>query len=270
MLTPKTFTTRNGSRFISITLLAISAIMLIGLEYKVPGWLFWSAGLISLSLCQKNFRNHIALIYLSLALLGLIPISTDITNENILRMGSVLLLALSLPYFLERKFAEKTAISFPFHHGRKWYKKEVAYIVITAVIAYLVLPFYFQNTGAYLNWSVDNTFASIGRLFIGTNALGIWDELFFISTVLAILRLHLPFWQANGLQAVLFTSFLYDLGFVGWAPYIIYPFALTQGYIFKKTDSLLYIITIHLTLDFVLFLALINAHHPHLVDIFIT
>ena len=46
-------------------------------------------------------------------------------------------------------------------------------------------------------------------------------------------------------------------------------FALTQGYIFKKTESLLYVITIHLTLDLVLFLALLNVHTPTLADIFL-
>ena len=112
--------------------------------------------------------------------------------------------------------------------------------------------------------------AGISLLFIGTNALGIWDELFFIITVLALLRRHLPFFWANAIQAVLFTAFLYELGFRGWAPLAIYPFALLQGIVFKKTHNLLYIIAIHLTIDFVLFLALINAHHPHLVDIFIT
>ncbi len=76
------------------------------------------------------------------------------------------------------------------------------------------------------------------------------------------------FWQANLTQGVLFVSFLYELGFVGWAPLVLYPFALVQGQILRKTDSLLYVVSIHLALDLVLFFALVNAHHPHIFDIF--
>jgi membrane protease YdiL (CAAX protease family) len=127
-----------------------------------------------------------------------------------------------------------------------------------------------QSTGEYHNWNFDLTVESLGLLFIGTNALGIWDELFFVVTVLALLRRHLPFVWANLAQASMFTAFLYELGFRGWAPFLIFPFALLQGIVFKKTENLIYVIAIHLTLDFVLYLALINAHHSHLLPIFIT
>ena len=51
------------------------------------------------------------------------------------------------------------------------------------------------------------------RLFVGVNAVGIWDELFFICVVLALLRPHFPFWLANLLQAAVFVSFLWELGY---------------------------------------------------------
>jgi hypothetical protein len=47
------------------------------------------------------------------------------------------------------------------------------------------------------------------------------------------------------LQAVLFTSFLFKLGFTGWGPVMIFIFAIIQGVVFRKTDSLFYVITIH-------------------------
>jgi len=78
--------------------------------------------------------------------------------------------------------------------------------------------------------------------------------------VLGIYRRYLPFATANLLQAVLFTSFLFELGFTGWGPVMIFIFAVIQGVVFRKTDSLFYVITIHLTLDFILFLALVNIH----------
>jgi hypothetical protein len=68
----------------------------------------------------------------------------------------------------------------------------------------------------------------------------------------------------------MWTSFLYELGFRGWGPLLIFPFALSQGYVFKTTKSLLYIITVHLTIDFMLFLVLIHLHHPEHLRIFLT
>lgn len=42
---------------------------------------------------------------------------------------------------------------------------------------------------------------------------------------------------------------------------MIFPFALAQGYVFRETKNLTYIISLHLALDLILFLALIHLHH---------
>jgi membrane protease YdiL (CAAX protease family) len=262
--------TTNLFKLISLFILALVAVLLMGVTQKQLGWTLYGLGLVWLGITTKgNFRKHIAIVYMSLGLLGLIPITTEVSNENFIRMGLVLSAALLLPFIITRYILKDHAVDFRWHHGRRWLRAETFYVVGTALGAYFFLPYYLTNSGAYLNWSVENTADSITRLFIGTNVLGLWDELFFVNTILGLLRRYLPFWQANLLQAVLFTSFLFELGFTGWGPLVIYPFALSQGYIFRKTNSLLYVITIHLTLDFVLFLALLNAHHPELADIFI-
>lgn len=259
------------AKILSLVLFALSAVLLMALELKFAGWVVLATGVALTLMSHGLFRRDMLLLYGSLTLLGLIPITTDTSNQNFLLMGFVLSTALLLPYVVSRfAFKDREAVQFRWHHGRRWLRSEVAYILVTAAVAYLLLPIYFSTTNAHLNWSVTPTTEGIIRLFIGTNALGIWDELFFVSTVLGLLRRHLSFWQANALQAIVFTSFLYELGFTGWGPLAIYPFALLQGYIFRRTDSLLYVITIHLTLDLVLFLALINAHHPQLVNIFIS
>ena len=98
--------------------------------------------------------------------------------------------------------------------------------------------------------------------------MGVWDELFFVGMTLGILRKFLNFKLANFTQSVLFASFLYELGFTSWGLIMIFVFALTQGYAFKKAESLFYVIAIHLSLDLILFLALINVHHPNWLQIF--
>jgi len=204
-----------------------------------------------------------------LGILLLTPINTDISIGHMLLMGAELLLALILPRLILRALREP-GLRFRWRLASGWTVKHTAYIALTVLISYFLLPFYLRSTGAYLNWRVAPGTWNLIRLFIGTNALGIWDELFFVNTALPLLRRHLPFVAANALQAVLFTAFLYELGFTGWGPLMIFPFAVLQGLAFRATESLLYVIAIHLSLDLVLYLALIQAHHPDWLRLFVT
>ncbi|MDB4303966.1 CPBP family intramembrane metalloprotease [Desulfosarcina sp.] len=259
----------NAFEILTTIVLCITGIVLIGLQNKLFGWIIWLIGLASLLLCRKDFAKEFLLIFISMGLLGITRITTDVSYIHMVEMGITLTLAIAIPYYVSRYVYKDNLIKFKFHHGRKWFKSEILYIAVTAVLAYLILPIYLKDTSAYLNWTVNSGWENITKLFIGTNALGIWDELFFISTVLGILRRYIPFHWANIVQAVLFTSFLFELGFTGWGFIMIYLFALIQGYVFRKTDSLFYVITIHLTLDLILFLALIWAHHPSWMPVFV-
>lgn len=259
-----------AKQYFSIALLDATGIVLIGAQWKPLGWGLLALGVVSLGVINKQLRKDLVLIFGCIALLGLTPITTDISYAHMTIMGIFLALAVAIPYLISRYVYGDYFVRFTLHHGRRWYKKEIAYIGLTAVVTYLLFPFMLIESGSYLNWTVNGGTENIIRLFIGTNALGIWDELFFVCTVLGILRRHMPFSAANLAQAILFTSFLYELGFRGWAFLVIFCFALLQGYIFKKTESLFYVITIHLTADLILFLALIYAHHPAWMMIFIT
>ena len=111
--------------------------------------------------------------------------------------------------------------------------------------------------------------SEIIRLFLGVNAVGLWDELFFICTVFALLRRHFRLWQANILQAIIFVSFLWELGYTSWGPFLTTPFALIQGYLFNRTRSLPYVLCTHLIFDCVLWAVLLHAHNPGWLPIFI-
>ena len=63
-------------------------------------------------------------------------------------------------------------------------------LVAVVALGYLVLPYYLITTGVYENWPAVSSAGEVGRLFLGTNALGIWDELFFVCTCFALLRRH--------------------------------------------------------------------------------
>lgn len=235
------------------------------------GWLL--LGLVVLALITQypsRFSRHMLLLVAAIGLLGLIPINTDISYAHMLSMGGVLIATVAMPFFITTYGFKERTITFPFRFGRPWRKREIAYVCLAAVASYFLLPFYLSSTGSYLNWEAVPETSHIVRLFIGTNALGIWDEIFFVGVCLALLRQHLPFIWANIAQATLWTTFLYELGFRGWGPIAIFLFALSQGYIFKRSKSLLYIITVHLTIDFILFLVLFHLHNPEYLRIFVT
>lgn len=256
-------------RALNLAFLVFGALNILVLHHKYLGWTSLILGLFTLLGTGRSYARHAVLIYLSVAILGLTPINTDTSLGHMLDMGSALFLAVAIPFVVTRRKYKQKVIRYPLTHG-PWTRWHYGYILLVAVLGYLILPFWMQDTGHYMNWTVIASPWELFLLFLGTNGLGIWDELFFIITVLALLRNHISFRWANVVQACLFTSFLYELGFRGWAPLVIFPFALLQGYIFKKSESLLYIVVVHLTLDLVLYLALINAHHPHLLNIFIT
>lgn len=257
-------------QYLPVILLCLGSVALVGLQNRPVGLAVLAAGLVSLVLLPKIFARNLALLYGAIALLGFTPINTDTGNVHLLLMGIPLVLTVAVPYILSRYTYGDRLVRFPFHHGRRWFRSELAYILVSAVVAYLFLPFYFAQTDAYLNWTVEPGFDGLARLFVGTNALAIWDELFFVSVCLGVLRVFMPFRWANITQAILWTSFLYELGFQSWGILMVFLLALLQGYIFNRTDSLLYVITIHLVIDLFLFLALIHAYHPDWMPIFIT
>jgi len=261
---------KKYTKYLATIFLPITAIVLIALQIKPLGFILLLIGSLLLLICSKKFRKDIVLIYISLAILGITPINTGIQPFHMLLMGLLLSAAIAIPYVISRFITKEYHVKFPFRFHRKWTRLEVVYILLAILLPYFVFPYALRETGSYLNWTVTPGILNLTILFIGTNMLGIWDELFFVNTVLGILRNHFSFPIANTIQAILFTSFLYDLGFRGWFFIIIFCFALLQGYMYKKTDSLFYIIIIHLSADLILYFALIQLHHPDWLAIFIT
>jgi len=255
--------------YASLVLLMIGTVITIPLQNKFLGYSILLLGMVSAVGAGRAVARHLLLVFLSIGIIGITPISTSIDLVHILSMGAFIGAAVAIPYLVTRYVYRENVIHFPVSR-HTWTRGHIGYLLLALLLCYLILPFWMHTTGEYNNWQVLATPYHLFVLFLGTNGLGIWDELFFIVTVLALVKRHVPFHHANVVQAVLFTSFLYELGFRGWAPVVIFPFALLQGLVFRKTDNLVYIIAIHLTIDFVLYLALINAHHSHLLNIFIT
>jgi membrane protease YdiL (CAAX protease family) len=248
------------------------------------GWLLLAAGMLSAAWIERSdatprperaeageprhpsLVRDLSLIAIGLLIVSVIDLKAELDNLSILRFTLALGGAVAVPYVISRFVYRDHATRFPWRGGGKWTTFQWSWLAAVLVLGWLILPFYFITSGVYLNWPVVNTPDLIARLFVGVGAVGIWDELFFICTVFALLRRHFPDWQANILQAIVFVSFLWELGYQAWGPLLTIPFALLQAFIFLKTRSLAYVVTVHLLFDAVVFLVLVHAHNPGALD----
>lgn len=216
-----------------------------------------------------SLTRDLTLVAIGMGIVRLISLEAQLDNLAMVRFTLALGGAVAVPYLLSRWVFRDRAISFPWRGGGRWGRLHWGWLVAVLVLGWLILPFYFITSGVYLNWPVVDTPDLIARLFVGVGAVGIWDELFFICTVFALLRRHVPDAVANVLQAIVFVSFLWELGYREWGPALTIPFALVQGWIFLRTRSLSYVVTVHLLFDAVVFAVLVHAHNPEMWAIFL-
>lgn len=220
-----------------------------------------------------SLTRDLSLVALGLVIIRTIPLAAELDNLAMFRFTLALGGAVIVPYLVSRYIYRDRATGFPWRGGhprQRWGRLHWGWLGGVLVLGWLILPYYFIASGVYMNWPKVDSPDLIARLFVGVGAVGIWDELFFICTVFAVLLRHFPVWIANTLQAVVFVAFLWELGYRSWGPLLTIPFALVQGYIFVRTRSLGYIVTVHLLFDAVVFAVLVHAHNPELLNIFPT
>lgn len=256
-------------KLVAAACVSLGGFLLFVLEQHIFGYALLSFGIALGFMTSLKLGRDLTLIGLGIFVMSVIPVTTDISYEHMFVMGVAMLVAVTLPYLISRYWFKDYAITYPWHFKAVWTREQWWYLAAVLLVGYFVLPFYMISTGVYQNWPAVSGADETLRLFLGTNGLGIWDELFFICTVFVLLRRHLSFWVANILQGVLFTSFLFELGFEAWGPLVIFIFTQVQGYIFEKTHSLFYVVTVHLLFDLILFLVLLHAHSRQLFPIFL-
>jgi hypothetical protein len=250
-------------------LLSASAVLLFGLRAAPAGYAVLAASVLLAFVIDRALFRDLLLIALGLLIISTISVAADISYPNMALMGTVLSLAVLGPYLLSRYLFRDHAVRFPIRTGQRWNTLERWYLPLVVVLGYVVLPTYFIRSGAYRNWPAVTAPDELARLFVGVGFVGIWDELFFICVAFTLFRRHFPDWQANLLQAVVFCSFLWELGYQSWGPLMTFPFALLQGYTFKLTRSLTYVVCVHLLFDLVVFLVIVHAHTRDWLAIFV-
>ncbi|MGW9627005.1 CPBP family intramembrane glutamic endopeptidase [Microbacterium sp. NPDC055521] len=241
------------------------------------GWLLLAAGVgiaalierRSVTSAEPSLTRDLSLIGIGMLIVHAISLEAQLDDLSMLRFTLALGGAVLVPYLVSRFVFRDRAIVFPWRARTRWTRWQWGWLVAVLVLGWLILPYYFITSGVYQNWPVVDTPDLIARLFVGVGAVGIWDELFFICTVFALLRRHMSALSANLLQMVVFVSFLWELGYREWGPVLTIPFALLQGWIFLRTHSLAYVVTVHLLFDAVVFAVLVHAHNPGLLPFFL-
>lgn len=251
---------------------AASAVLLYGL-YELPvrplGYLVLAASLLAAFLVDRRLFADLLLIGVGITIVSLVSVEADISYANIAVLGTVFTAAVVVPFAIDRFVYRRRAIRFPWRSGRRWSRGEKVYLFATPALGWVILPVYFISSGVYRNWPDVEAPDEIARLFVGVNAVGTWDELFFICTCYALLLRHFRPWLANVLQAIIFVSFLWELGYQAWGPLLTIPFALVQGMLFHRTKSLTFVLIVHLLFDLVVFLVIVHAHDPAALPIFL-
>ena len=95
---------------------------------------------------DRDLGKSLLLIGFSLGVIGTISLEADISYGNIILMGSVLLIAVVVLHVVDR-FVFKRHIVRSINTGRRWTTAERWYLIIVVGLAWVIMPFYFINSG---------------------------------------------------------------------------------------------------------------------------
>ncbi len=242
-----------------------SAVLLIPVENFPAGLTVWAvaAGLTALQ-PDRRVRRNLGVLLACILLLGFAPIHTDLSTPHFFSLGLMFLAVVLGPAIFMRLKAPGEQVWAMWPRRFSW--RDLIYTLISIPLAWGVIEIYFFHLNPELptHWPLPAEFSvgAIERLAIGINCVGIWDELFFVNTVYALLRGIFPARIANPAQAVIYTSVLYDMAFTGHGIWIVYGFALTQGVMYEKSRVLLYVLIVHLIVDLFLVMSIVQYHYP--------
>lgn len=251
-------------RWILLLSFALGTFLLVPGEQFVVGGALWSLSLV-LALRDPNaaLRRRMGVLLGCVALLALAPIDTQLEPIKFLTLGGPFLAVIVVPALVLAR-TDPGVIRYRFWPRRfRWL--DLFYVVVSVPLAWLVLDWYFEfNPFMPFQWPLppEQDDASMTFLFWGINGVGVWDELFFVNTVFAVLRSLFRLRVANLVQAVVYMSILYDMAFIGIGPVLVYLFALTQGSMFEESENLLYVLVVHLIVDYFLYWEIVSGHYP--------
>ncbi len=249
---------------------ALAVVLLIPAGQFLIGSIFASVAAYLIATDEEvKLRRRLGILLGCAVFLGILDINPSLSNENFLTLSVAFTLVILVPTLILHFGGDRGIICFRFWPVH-WRRQDVIYTLLSIPLAWVVLKSYewgnreFFDNELFQQWSLppEADEGEIRRLFIGINLVGIWDELFFVNTSFAILRSLFRFRIANALQALLYTAVLYDMAFVGCGLLIVFLFAWTQGAMFEKSESLLWVLIVHLIVDYFLVAFIVQHYYP--------
>ncbi|MCP4550023.1 MAG: hypothetical protein GY835_26490 [bacterium] len=255
----------SPGQYLALTTLCAATVLMIPLQRMLPGLVVWAVSvLFTFREPDARFRLRMGVLLGCAFLLAYTPINTDTSNGHFISLGVRFLLAVVGPALI-LGFFDPGVIRYRFW-PKKFRKLDFFYVLISIPLAWAVINFYFFHANPELptHWlmPVEPEKDAITRLFVGINCVGIWDELFFVNTVYAVMRSLFSFRVANLAQAVIYMAILNKMAFTGIGPVVVYLFALTQGAMFEESENLLYVLIVHLIVDAFLVGAILHYYYP--------
>jgi hypothetical protein len=255
----------SGAAYFALIAFCGATVLLIPLAWYVPGFILWGvSAFLTARQTDPRVRRNLGTLLGCIAVLAFAPIHTGLDTPHFIVLSLFFASVLVGPALLLNRLApgELRWRFWPVRFSRR----DLAYTVASIPLAWATINQYFfhLNPGLGFHWELPAAYDSeaVRRLVIGINCVGIWDELFFINVVYALLRGIFPARIANPAQAVVYTSVLYDMAFTGHGVWIVYLFALTQGWMYENSRVLLYVLVVHLIVDVFLVLAILQQHYP--------
>ncbi len=250
-------------KLVPLVSLLAGAVLWIALDAWLWGAPFAAVFLLSLARETPYRRKRYLALATALLVLTFAPITTDTSVSGFVLLGGFFTLALVLPTLLLR--GENSPITFAFW-PRRPEPLELLYTLLAAPLAWAAFWLYFGvlSPDVPFNWALplEPDTGELVRLFIGINLVGVWDELFFINIGYAVLRQLFGPRTANLAQAVIYTTVLWTMAFRGVGPIFVYLFALTQGAMYERSRVLLWVLLVHLIVDYFLFQRIVSAYYP--------
>lgn len=254
----------TGDHLLVLGVFSLATVLLMPLERYLWGACAWGVCLALVLREQKpTFRRRFLVLLGVVALLGAAPIHTGLDNRHFITLGVCFLAVILVPALVLRR-TDPGLLDFRLWPRRfRW--ADIIYTSFSIPLAWAIIEVYFFTLSPDVpaHWPLPSVpdRGETWRLIVGINCVGIWDELFFINTVYAILRSLYPLRIANLGQAIVYTSVLSDMAFTGWGPPIVYGFALTQGAMYEGSRCLLWVLIVHLVVDFFLVAAILHYNY---------
>ena len=131
---------QNPWAVIPATGVAVSAVFIYGFRPSLLGYAILVVSVAGAWLVSRELFKDLLLVALGMVIVSSISVEADISWGNIALMGSVLTLALAVPFFLDRKVYRHRTIQFPTRTGRRWTRIEKGYLVLVLFLGWALLP----------------------------------------------------------------------------------------------------------------------------------